>query len=84
VQGSSETEVNYLPKITSDRLSINLGKRITSSESGLAESMIKSQKEEEKQNQSRKMLLFSILISLFFIQTVNTNVTTMVPNYCQK
>ena len=48
--------------------------------------MLYTLKEEEKKEETegRKMLLFSILISLFFIQTVNTNVTTMVPNYCAK
>ena len=48
--------------------------------------MLITLKEEEKKEETedRKMLLFSILISLFFIQTVNTNVTTIVPNYCDK
>ena len=31
---------------------------------------------------ARRDLLICILVSLFVIQTVNMNVTTLVPNYC--
>ena len=36
----------------------------------------------ETEVQERKRLLICILVSLFAIQTVNMNVTTIVPNFC--
>lgn len=87
VEGAAFISPYYIPKVTSEKQSINLEKQ-KGTESDLSSSMISTFKgiEDEKPEdiKDRKMLLFSILISLFFIQTVNTNVTTMVPNYCEK